>query len=156
MEQSAKTDKRCKITTALLALITLFAGGMIYLLFRPTSLSMFEWIKHAGILDTIEMLRLGICTVPAWIEYTLPDGLWMFSYCLIIGCIWDFNLKKCGMSLILLLFFAVLFEVLQYVHFLPGTFDRMDIIAYIIAFSLGTIYIIITNKFIKTKKIINL
>jgi len=114
---------------------------------------MFEWIKHIGIMDAVEMLRFGICTVPAWVEYTLPDGLWMFSYCLIIGCIWDFNLKKCGALLFLLLFFAVLFEVLQYVHLLPGTFDRMDIIAYILAFSLGSIYIIITNKLLKTIKL---
>lgn len=151
MEQSAKTNKRCKKITALLALITLFAGGMIYLLFRPTNLSLFDWFKYAGILDSVEMLRFGICTVPAWIEYTLPDGLWMFSYCLIIGCIWDFNLKKCETLLLLLLFFAVLFEILQYVHILPGTFDRMDVLAYILAFSLGTIYIIITNKFLITK-----
>lgn len=156
MEQSAKKDKRCKIITALLALITLFVGGMIYLLFRPTSLSVFEWIQHTGIMDAVEIFRFGICTVPAWVEYTLPDGLWMFSYCLIIGCIWDFNLKKSGTLLFLLLFFAVLFEVLQYVHLFPGTFDRMDIIAYILAFSLGTIYIVITNKYIKTTKNIKL
>jgi hypothetical protein len=151
LEQSAKTDKRCKIITALLALVSLFAGGMIYLLFRPTSLSVFEWIKHTGIMDFVEMLRFGICTVPAWIEYTLPDGLWMFSYCLIIGCIWDFNFKKCGLLLFLLLFLSVLFEVLQHVHFLSGTFDRMDVIAYFLAFSLGAIYILITKKYIKTK-----
>lgn len=155
MEKSIDTYKWCKVITALLALITLFAGGTIYLLFRPTRLYIFDWIKDAGMMETIELLRYRIFSIPSWMEYTLPDGLWMLSYCLIIGYIWNFKLHRCWVMLVPLLVFAIIFEIGQYIHIIPGTYDRMDIAAYLLAFFIGTIYIVIINKLITTKNLCN-
>ena len=131
-----------------MALIILLVGGMVYLLFRSTSLPILDWVINADMMNYIERLGLNIFLIPAWMIYILPDGLWMFSYCLIIGCIWDFRISRCWFMLTLFLFVAILFEFLQYVHVIPGTFDNMDIIAYVLAFFLGALYIIITGKFI--------
>lgn len=138
----------------MLALIALCAGGTIYLLFRPTRIYMFNWIKDAGMMDTIGMIRHHSFSIPSWIEYTLPDGLWMLSYCLIIGYIWNFKLSRCWMMLTLLLVFAIIYEIGQYIHIIPGTYDNTDIAAYLLAFSLGIIYIVIINKLISTKRLI--
>lgn len=151
MEKSATTEEKYKIITVFLALIILLVGGMVYLLFRSTSLPMFDWVRNADMMNSIERLGFNIYLIPAWMIYILPDGLWMFSYCLIIGCIWDFRISRCWFMLTLLLLVAILFEFLQYFHVIPGTFDNMDIIAYVLAFFLGALYIIITGEFIILK-----
>ena len=155
MEKSAKTEEKYKIITVFWALIILLVGGMVYLLFRSTSLPMFDWVRNADMMNSIEKLGFNICLIPAWMIYILPDGLWMFSYCLIIGSIWDFRISRCWFMLTLLLFVAIIFEFLQYIHVIPGTFDNLDIIAYTIAFFLGALYIIITGELIILKNINN-
>lgn len=145
------TNQRCKVITAILALIALLVGGTIYLLFRSLDLYMFNWICDADMKDSIALLRDHISRIPLWMEGMLPDGLWMLSYCLIIGCIWDFKMRKCWPMLVLLLIFAILYEIGQSVHLTSGTFDPLDIVAYISAFLLGTIYIFIINQLITTK-----
>lgn len=141
MESLAKSIGCKKVIAALLASVTLVGGAMIYVCFRPTHLLLFKWIDRFGLLDFAYRLRLNLKDIPEWVVYSLPDGLWTFSYCLFIGTIWNFNLKKSFFFLVILPVFAVANEIMQYFHIVSGTFDWMDVMAFLIAFTLGLFYI---------------
>lgn len=117
-------------------------GGMIYVLFRPQHLLMFDWIETIGLTDGINTMReRGNILFPEWIIYSLPDGLWIFSYSLCIGSIWEFEIKKCIPALLMLPAISVFDEILQSLNMVPGTFDLMDIFAYSISSLIGIGYI---------------
>lgn len=127
--------------TVIFASITLMGGAIIYILFRPTYLIMFKWIDSFGLMKLINSIRLNSEDLPDWVLYSLPDGLWMFSYCLFIGQIWNYNIKKCLLFLSILPIYAVSNEIMQYFHLVSGTFDWMDLLAFLIAFTLSVLYI---------------
>lgn len=78
------------------SLIPLLFGGLIYVLFRSQSLIMFGWVNAIGMYELINLLRTYInaneTLMPNWFIYSLPDGLWIYSFtsALIIvnGCKW--------------------------------------------------------------------
>ena len=119
---------------------------MIYILFRPTNLLMFNMLDSIGLMDLVNSIRPNRSDIPEWIIYSLPDGLWLFSYCLFIGCIWNFELKRCFCVLMILPIYAILHEIGQNAHFVSGTFDLIDLATYLIAFVLGLLYIIYNKK----------
>ena len=116
-------------------------GAIIYILFRPTHLLMFNWIDNLGLMGLVNSIRPNLENMPEWILYSLPDGLWLFSYCLFIGYVWDFELKRCLFVLSILPVYAVSNEIMQFFHLVSGTFDRMDLFAFLLAFALGVLYI---------------
>lgn len=139
--------------TALFAFLTFGGGAIMYVLFRPTHLLVFNWLDSIGLMDYVKIIRPNLDNTPEWIIYSLPDGLWLFSYCLFIGCIWNFELKRCFCFLMILPIYAISHEIMQNTHFVSGTFDRMDLAAYLIAFVLGIQYIVYNNK--KFNKVFN-
>ncbi len=122
-----------------MAFVSLFAGGIIYLLFR-SNIVMLDAVADAGLENFLSAIKLEDNLLPSWVVYSLPDGLWMFSYYLIIGALWDFELKKCWWLLAILPSIAVIFEILQYKHLVPGTYDTGDIIAYLIGCIAGLLF----------------
>lgn len=131
--------------TIIFSSFSLMGGAMIYLLFRPTHLLMFRWLDSIGLMDFVDSIRANQKNVPEWIIYSLPDGLWMFSYCLFIGCIWDFDIRECLFILVILPIYAVTIEIMQYFHLVSGTFDFMDLVVFLTAFVLGLLYIEFEN-----------
>ena len=140
-----------KVTTAVLASFSILGGTMIYILFRPTHLLMFNWIDSIGMLAFVNSIRPVSWNVSEWVVYSLPDALWMFSYCLFIGCVWDFDLKKCLFVLTILPIYAVSNEIMQYFHITSGTFDWMDLFAFLMAFVLGVLFLSYNKVKSKTK-----
>lgn len=71
---------------------------------------------------------------PNWILYSLPDGLWLYSFLMWLIIIWKFkySLQSC-IWYSLLVGSSLLSEYLQKIGFLSGTFDWNDIDSYIIA-----------------------
>lgn len=61
-------------------------GGFIYLLYRSLTLRMFSWLKTLGLYQMVLSWResLGLCHLPNWVIYSLPDGLWMGAYLLLM------------------------------------------------------------------------
>lgn len=150
MESAVRKSVRWKIVSAVLAFSTLSIGGTIYLLFRPSYLLMFDWLRTIHLFGVLDSIRFTNHSIPEWIEYSLPDGLWVFSYFLFIGCIWDFNIDKCWFFLLILPFVSVLDEMLQFFHLVPGTFDLLDIVAYIVASYIGMLYLhVVRSSIIK-------
>ena len=132
-----------RATKVFISLVILLLGGLVYVIYRDKSLLMFNWFDSIGISNEIDWLRRlfqgeGIY---GWVKYSLPDGLWLFSYMYIVDAIWDS--EKNAMSILFLWglpVVAVSSECLQYFGLLPGVFDWIDMASYLSAI---TVFLII-------------
>ena len=118
-------------------ILSIIAGSLIYIMFRTTSLRMFNWFDTLGLNHQILSLRnINIEVVeklPSWFKYSLPDGLWVFSYVCLILLIWsESEVKKYLFWVLVIPSIAIISEFGQLANILPGTFDPVDIIFYLL------------------------
>lgn len=114
---------------------TLVLGGLIYLLMRDKSLVMFRWAESINLIYILDLLRDSISPsfCPNWLKYSLPGGLWLSSYIVLMNLVWIKQERRLRMVWVLFLpIFAILSEVSQLYGIIPGTFDYIDIFFYII------------------------
>jgi len=128
-----------RATRIILSLGFLSLGGLIYIIYRDKSLLMFDWFNSIGVSSGIDGLRSLFQGdgVYGWFKYSLPDGLWIFSYMFLIDAIW--NGEKIITSKLFLWFLpivAILSECLQYFGLLSGVFDWKDMASYTLAITL--------------------
>lgn len=127
-------------------------GGFIYIIFRGEDLVMFRWFKYLNLSAVIAIIKnfRDIFSFPEWFIYSLPDGLWVFSYIAVSLEVWKYSFTKENFFWIFSIpFFAVLSEFLQLFRIVPGTFDFIDIAFYL----LGIILPCISSKInFNTKK----
>ena len=125
-----------------LSALSVFLGGIIYLLLRPVKASFFKLINHSGIEELADKTRQF--TVPAgeffpdWFVYTLPNGLWAFGYTILIVAIWNGSkslFKYFWYATIPILIFG--FELLQRTGNILGTFAFDDIISGFVGIAMG-------------------
>lgn len=139
--------KNMTVLSIILSVLLFFAGGMIYLLYRTTNLIMFEWVEYVDLGNSIRYLRneMAYYSLPQWIKFSLPDGLWVLSYVIFMGTIWKFKLRESLFYILLLPIISVFSELLQLFDLLRGTFDIVDLIFYLFASVLGILYINLLN-----------
>jgi hypothetical protein len=128
----------------------LLLGLIIYFLFRKTSGLLFS--EYMGLNWTNKIAF----SAPNFIKYNLPDGLWSYASTNAIIQIWKHELSKNSIFWICLIpFMGITTEILQAQQLFMGTYDSMDLVAYLIAFiaSLKQCKIKISS-FIKLLKII--
>lgn len=130
-----------KIKALITPLITLFLGGLIYICFRVETLKMFSWfnlIKLSKVIYNVRNYSLNISLlIPNWIKFSLPDGLWLFSFISLMLVIWNNEINYRNLFwLIGLPLIALLSEIGQSISIVRGTFDWNDITMYLIAFTL--------------------
>ena len=79
-----------RILKVIIALVLLSIGGLIYLTFRGENLLMFNWLNELDLMYQIDNLRAYNQKIYLydWVLYSLPDGLWLLAYLLIIDSIW--------------------------------------------------------------------
>ena len=128
-------------------------GVLIYLLFRSESIRVFDYLTYVKLdkpLSIIRSFTLPLTQfIPDWIIYSLPDGLWLFSFSLIISEIWDKEDKiRFWFWILLFPFTAIIWEIGQALHVFSGTFDWIDAFIY----SSVTFLIIKRNKTIYYEK----
>ena len=115
--------------------LTLIIGGLIYILFRTDSLVMFKWFAALSLDKPIEYLRDSTLPfkdqLPDWFLFSLPDGLWIFSYITLTLMIWGKVNKQNLFWIFFIPFIAVSSELGQLFNIVPGTFDAIDLIFYI-------------------------
>lgn len=122
-----------RVTTATTASFALFLGGIIYVLWRDESLIMFRWFDALGVGVQVHSIRIYAeryaNILPQWVIFSLPQALWLFSGILLLMSIWG-NDKHKGMQLWLIILSTMAFgiEYLQYLHWIPGTFDELDVV----------------------------
>ncbi len=133
---------RTQITSFILAVICLLAGSLIYILFRPTTLLMFNWADSLGLMDIISIMRAWVDgyekLLPNWVIYSLPFGLWVASYLFFIDCIWGrskaFVRHVWFWSVPVIAFTA---ECAQIFEIIPGHFDFLDLLIIVFATIFG-------------------
>ncbi len=142
--------KSNKIFIVNFVFLPLVIGCFIYFVWRNDSLNMFHWFQFIGMGSTITYLRElfnpFLTDVPRWIIYSLPGGLWIFSYICLMGFIWE----KVSNRIFIFWFtiglaISVGSEIFQSIQFLEGTFSVLDLVTYFIA-------IIISFALIKTRE----
>jgi hypothetical protein len=125
---------RAKSGICIISTLAVLLGGTIYVLFRNSNIIAVHWMSSIGMESWIQEIRSlelgGKLTIPQWIVYTLPNGLWAFAYTLIIFYLWIRHsswIKWVWLSTIPTLVFG--FEMLQYLNILPGTFSMGDLLS---------------------------
>lgn len=70
----------------LIGLVMLLLGGMIYLLFRPTTLLLFHTLDMVGLMPLVTDWRTlaAACQPSEFVVYSLPGGLWAAAYILLV------------------------------------------------------------------------
>lgn len=139
-----REHKKQFIYEFILSFLLLGIGGSIYLLFRPKTLLMFKWVESLGLSEHIDRLRdmVSNITLNHITLYSLPDGLWLASYIIVVNTIVSKNNKHNLMFWSFLLpLIAIVFELLQIPGFIPGVFDLFDLICYIIPLIIYLIYL---------------
>ena len=128
---------------------TLLLGGLIYVLFRQDTLKMFSWFDDINVSAAISGLRFHTVPLsshfPNWFLYSLPDGLWLFSYLSVLLAVWDNVISKHNIHWLLLVPMVAIFsEIGQLFEIVSGTFDIFDLLFYL----LGTVLpiLIFTNS----------
>ena len=123
----SSTAKNC------IGAMLLMIGCLIYLLFRSKTLYIYIWCKSLGLSVPIDTLRYGVLgwSVPDFIKYSLPDGLYCAAYLFIMDAIWheDQGWKK-FVILAIVPVITIGSELLQGLGFVRGTFDIFDLMCY--------------------------
>lgn len=124
--------------------IPLLLGGCIYIFFRSLDIKMFEWFNTIGIIEIILNLRevaQSNINLNSWILYSLPDGLWTYSFTSSMIILWRNN-DQLGKAFIYLpLMLSVLSELLQYFEIISGTFDWNDLFVVLISFLICNVFL---------------
>ncbi|HUR31485.1 MAG TPA: hypothetical protein VMZ69_08620 [Saprospiraceae bacterium] len=131
---------------------SLLLGALLYSATRSESIYLNQFVSQFGDGAVLRFFQKLIhnTDIPEWIIYSLPDGLWMFALILLILMLWDFKLNKGSFLWVIIAFFlGILFEALQGLHIVRGTFDIIDIYFILIAVILPILYLLLKpNKWI--------
>lgn len=144
MDSAAKKRKNV-LLPVLLSVISLSTGIAIYAFFRVRSLNIFSWLEMLhidigldfGDFGSGKMIADNASPLLIFCIYSLPDGLWALSAFLILGAVLTENKKFFYIYSAAFLALSVIFELLQFSGFVPGTFDFMDIFAVAAAYLAG-------------------
>lgn len=117
--------------------ILLVAGGLTYMLFRPSTLLGFQLTDAIGLSPLISSWRTAMAAQqPAtFIVYCLPNGLWSAAFILIMDRVFvhqPLRQRLCWTAVIPAIGIAA--ELLQAVGIVPGTFDWLDIVCYAVPY----------------------
>lgn len=102
-------------------------GCLIYVIGRPLSLTM---IGGQLKIDN----KTVLVSLPKWVVYNLPDGLWLYSF--LMWLIFTWHRQKSRESFIwygVITALAFGSELFQKYSLIQGTFDTLDMLAYFIA-----------------------
>ena len=120
---------------AILGIVLLSCGCMVYLLFRSKSLYIHVWCEDLGLAGIVESMRFATQGLPItdFVKFSLPDGLYCAAYLLIMDSIWHKEkgvMKYITLSIVPIVTIAS--EALQYFGIVRGTFDILDMICYVV------------------------
>ena len=118
------------ILVLFIVLSALCFGVLIYATTRTDALYLNQWTSHlsGGALKEFFQPFLSTISIPQWIIYSLPDGLWMLALMMLMMLIWNFKLHHKSLPWLAGAFMTgILFETAQGLHWISGTFDINDI-----------------------------
>lgn len=117
--------------------VSLLAGGLLYLCFRPESLTMFSWVKVVGLYPAVSELRVQSASIgpilPEWLIFSAPNGLWVFSFGTLMVTLWGTERFTASLSWVITLWaVGITSEVMQLLSVVSGVYDLGDVLAYTI------------------------
>jgi hypothetical protein len=112
----------------------LLIGGVIYLLWRSTSLLMFCWFDFLGLHSVIDAIRTATAPMrgymPSWMLYSLADAAWASCGVFLFAALWsDSGHPSRHFWVLLAPTLTIGGEFAQFFHLIPGTFDIADVIS---------------------------
>ena len=124
-----------------ISFLTLLCGTLIYLLFRVSTLKVFSWLNFLGIDFINSNVRKNSIKyapkIPEWLIFSLPDGIWIFSYVVLMISIWNFKVNRQSIFwLTIIPLIAIFSEIFQIFGIVSGTFDIVDLSFYLLGFVL--------------------
>jgi len=118
-----------------------FVGGLIYALWRKSTLLFFSWFEYVGIDSTVFLLRsgvIGLGTLPDWLLFCLPDGLWVYAFTVFMAGLWKGYLGSGRFCFVCLgLALAIVGEIGQFFGLIQGTYDVLDVVFSLFGFLLA-------------------
>jgi hypothetical protein len=119
-----------------LVVLPLVVGAYVYLRHRRETLWMFEWCRCVGLENGVIFLRTTDrlpVSLPDWVRFSLPDGLWASSGTALMAEIW--REERPSLSAIawiaIVPLIGVASELGQRVGWVPGEFAWADVVAYV-------------------------
>jgi hypothetical protein len=97
-------------------------------------LTVFHWVSTIGLYSSVIKARaifdIGYL-IPGWVIYSLPNGLWAYSFMFFISFIWG-DVKSLGkiIFIVLVVILSVGSELGQLFGLIPGTFCLADMFFY--------------------------
>lgn len=132
-------------------ILPILIGGLIYISFRSSTLKMFGWLDHKGTNDLVNWLRNITIPlryiIPSWIYFSLPDGLWVYSFTSAFLILWS---GRINLWLLIPFITGVFVELAQWNKIFQGTFDILDLAFSIAAYLLSIL--IFTLKYKKNER----
>lgn len=122
---------KSRLVGLLLACTALLVGAFMYLTWRPDVVYLNQFFFSFLDPESISWLQSISFpgNLPLWLLGSLPDGMWMFAFVIIMMIIWDFRLDRKSLPWIVMVLVAgTSYEVLQGLHWISGTFDAMDLV----------------------------
>jgi hypothetical protein len=121
-----------KIVSTLFYFLPVILGGLIYIVLRPNSILFYSWLEYFHVYSIIHKIRLNLSSYyllfPNWFIYSMPNGLWAFSYSAIICQLWfkrSEGIKFFWFTTIPIV--CIGYEVMQYLGVIKGTFCLIDL-----------------------------
>ncbi|MBR0501680.1 MAG: hypothetical protein IJJ77_00355 [Paludibacteraceae bacterium] len=116
-------------------ILILSLGGFIYILYREHTL--LYKLCNTLLCDCLSLIRQNTHRPTDFIIYNLPGGLWSTAYIFIIdGLFPHVNFRTIALRSCVIPMAGVASELLQAVHVLPGHYDSMDLILYLLPYLL--------------------
>jgi len=116
----------------LFAIVPVVTGGLIYLFWRSGPIKFFAWFEDLGLSNLLLSIRQHSYTppsfVPNFVVYSLPNGLWAFSFAFIVTLLWCNH--KSPLKFLWLATIPVVglgYEILQALEVISGTFCFVDL-----------------------------
>ena len=132
------------ILQILFAIVPVVTGGLIYLLWRPGPIKFFAWFEDIGLGNLLLSIRQYSLKPPSimpnFVVYSLPNGLWAFSFAFIVTLLWCNH--KSPLKFLWLATIPVVglgYETLQAVEVISGTFCFVDLSLCIAGVLTGTL-----------------
>lgn len=106
---------------------------------------MFSWFETVGLSSFVHGIRAILNpfkeNIPNWIYYSLPDGLWVYSFTSSYILIWGKDIQSAKYWLLLPLVFGSVVELAQGIRIFPGTFDILDFVCCTFGFSISVLIV---------------
>lgn len=103
-------------------------------MYRPITLMVFDWLKFIKLYDFVLNVRSFLYSskesIPNWVIFSFPDGLWIYSLTFAICVIWDGYKNNSLFWILIIVILGVGGEIGQLFNVIQGTFDLSDLLFY--------------------------